>query len=346
MKDLRKGFIFFIDQEKKEIKKLMAMSKAKQQNEEEKTGVPAIEQPLEWWDEDFELCRPINEWTLQRNEWLDIGMEASQVPPYVPVKISFSNPEEALAMLQSDETDEEFDWFDPEEHTEGTYFNFVNKNRETIQTGDQLFYCYGNRTNKFLLLNYGFCFPGNKYDSYEFPLRLDVPVDDLFVPEIVDLNWSSARTQSVRLKKDQINEVMIAFLRSICKKGFFARQTKQDLLTGVKTHFSRRILLTRPSILTYELYVFDYYLKVCTFLQDQFARVATLEQDLELLNRGEPGHPGQPIDFEFRMAVVYRAEKKKILRSQIILVEKVINVLRNCEEALEGCGDAGTSEEF
>ena len=29
MKDLRKGFIFFIDQEKKEIKKLMAMSKAR-----------------------------------------------------------------------------------------------------------------------------------------------------------------------------------------------------------------------------------------------------------------------------------------------------------------------------
>ena len=50
-----------------------------------------------------------------------------------------------------------------------------------------MFYCYGNRTNKFLLLNYGFCFPGNKYDSFEFPLRTDVSQIDLFVPELVDL---------------------------------------------------------------------------------------------------------------------------------------------------------------
>ena len=104
--------------------------------------------------------------------------------------------------MGSEETDEEFGWFHPEEHTEGTYFNFVNKNRETIETGDQLFYCYGNRTNKFLLLNYGFCFPGNKYDSYEFPLRPDVSQVDLFVPELVDLEWSSNRLQAVRLKKD------------------------------------------------------------------------------------------------------------------------------------------------
>jgi len=91
----------------------------------------------------------------------------------------------------SEETDEEFDWFEPEVHTDETYFSFVNKNRKTFMPGDQIFYCYGNRTNKFLLLNYGFCFPGNKYDSYEFPLRLDVPVGEVFVPEIVDLDWKS-----------------------------------------------------------------------------------------------------------------------------------------------------------
>lgn len=92
--------------------------------------------------------------------------------------------------LNSEETDEEFDWFDPVEHTQDTYFNFVNKNRKTIMPGEQVYYCYGNRTNKFLLVNYGFCFPNNTYDSYEIPLRLDVPMtSELFVPEIVDLSW-------------------------------------------------------------------------------------------------------------------------------------------------------------
>lgn len=75
--------------------------------------------------------------------------------------------------------------------TADTYFTFVNKNRETIEAGDQVFYCYGNRTNKFLLLNYGFCFPGNRYDSFEFPLRLDVPTDEIFPPDFVDLDWTS-----------------------------------------------------------------------------------------------------------------------------------------------------------
>ena len=74
---------------------------------------------------------------------------------------------------------------------DNTYFNFVNKNRKTIEAGEQVFYCYGNRTNKFLLVNYGFCFPGNKYDSYEFPLRMNMPIGELFVPEIVDLEWTS-----------------------------------------------------------------------------------------------------------------------------------------------------------
>lgn len=34
--------------------------------------------------------------------------------------------------------------------------------------GDQLFNCYGRRTNRFLLVNYGFCFRNNKYNSLGF----------------------------------------------------------------------------------------------------------------------------------------------------------------------------------
>ena len=85
-----------------------------------------------------------------------------------------------------------------------------------------------------------------------------------------------------------------------------------------------RILLTRPTNLYYERFVFTFYLNILRFVQDQLNRVATLEEDLELLERGEPGNSKEPIDFEFRMAVVYRAEKKKILRSQINLIQKII----------------------
>ena len=78
------------------------------------------------------------------------------------------------ATEESGDTSEEFDWFEGEKMSEDTYFTFVNKNRKDYHPGDQVFYCYGNRSNKFLLINYGFVFPGNRYDSYEVPLRMDV----------------------------------------------------------------------------------------------------------------------------------------------------------------------------
>ena len=65
-------------------------------------------------------------------------------------------------------------------------------------------------------------------------------------------------------------------------------------------------------------------------------KVATLEEDLEMLQWGEPGctskEPALP--FVMRMAVVYRSEKKKIIRSQINLIGKVLHILKNCEEVL------------
>ena len=78
--------------------------------------------------------------------------------------------------------------------------------------------------------------------------------------------------------------------------------------------------MTRPTILLYEQYVLGYYLSICNYIQSQLNRVATLEQDLAMLKVGDPGFPGEPLSFEMRMAVVYRAENKKIMRSQINLI--------------------------
>ena len=62
--------------------------------------------------------------------------------------------------------------------------------------------------------------------------------------------------------------------------------------------------------------------------------MATLETDLSLLGRGEPGNNEVPISFQLRMAVVYRSEKKKILLSQINLAAKVLQVLKRAESVL------------
>lgn len=64
-----------------------------------------------------------------------------------------------------DSDDHEFSWYNADTHDKETYFTIVNHDRRTMQPGEQAWYCYGNRSNKFLLINYGFCFAGNRLDS-------------------------------------------------------------------------------------------------------------------------------------------------------------------------------------
>ena len=135
----------------------------------------------------------------------------------------------------SEETDDEFEWYE-EKDIDDTYFTYVNKTRRTLEPGEQVYYCYGNRNNRFLLINYGFCFPDNKYDSYELPMRVDLPFNDVNPAELIDFKHEHDQVQPIRFKIDQINETMVGYLRSCCKTSFLALQNEN------KT--KRRILLT------------------------------------------------------------------------------------------------------
>ena len=98
----------------------------------------------------------IDEGRLDRNEYRD--KQAEPLKPKMKAKGEEASSESSA--------DEEFDWYNSEKHDRESYFCFVNLRRRQLQPGEQAFYCYGNRSNKYLLLNYGFCFPGNRYDSF------------------------------------------------------------------------------------------------------------------------------------------------------------------------------------
>jgi hypothetical protein len=42
-------------------------------------------------------------------------------------------------------------WYKPEVNDSDTYFAMINSNRRVLQPGEQAYYCYGSRSNKFLL---------------------------------------------------------------------------------------------------------------------------------------------------------------------------------------------------
>jgi hypothetical protein len=73
----------------------------------------------------------------------------------------------------ADESDEEeySKWWKFDD--ENMYFMMATKYKNIYLKHQQLFHCYGRRTNRFLLLNYGFCLRYNKYNSVNFRVFFD-----------------------------------------------------------------------------------------------------------------------------------------------------------------------------
>ena len=59
--------------------------------------------------------------------------------------------------------------------------------RRPMKKGTQAWNCYGNRNNRFLLVNYGFCFADNLYDSFECHATLDIKPENFAKPMPKDL---------------------------------------------------------------------------------------------------------------------------------------------------------------
>ena len=66
-------------------------------------------------------------------------------------------------------------------------------------------------------------------------------------------------------------------------------------------------MLTRPRDMFYEVYVFSFYKNLLEYVKLGMEMKSSLEKDQELLKHEMP--------WNLRMAIVYRSERKKIIRS-------------------------------
>jgi len=97
------------------------------------------------------------EMKMRRTQELDLEDQAS-------MKTEFDSEEE-------DEEVEDYHWYrDSDPHA---YFTLCTKFKQIFRKGSQVYHCYGRRTNRYLLANYGFCLPHNKYNSCSFRVWLD-----------------------------------------------------------------------------------------------------------------------------------------------------------------------------
>ena len=91
-------------------------------------------------------------------------------------------------------------------------------------------------------------------------------------------------------------------------------------------------MLTKPRDLFYEVFTFSFYKNVLEYVKLGMEMKSSLEKDQELLK--------QDMDWNLRMAIVYRSERKKIIRSQLHLIEKVLHDL---ESVIRYIGEAGSA---
>lgn len=133
---------------------------------------------------------------------------------------------------EEEDDEENFAWYKGED--DQTYFTLCTKYKNIYNPGQQVFHCYGRRTNRFLLLNYGFCLNNNKYNSLSFRVWINFnwqkekEKDQAKEKKQVEKKESSSSDEEeskdpekanqiskvIRLKRNRFNEEIFAYLRA------------------------------------------------------------------------------------------------------------------------------------
>lgn len=189
-----------------------------------------------------------------------------------------------------------------------TYVAMVNQTRKPMLKGSQAFFCYGNRTNIYLMVNYGFCFQDNLYDSYHVNVRLDLDTKTAIDPKKLQAYYGKEdNIQTIRLKRDQFNCFLMAYIRDLLQHSYYQGR-------------EQKVLLTKAEDLDFEHACLSIYHGFITNLASQKQYTTTIEEDEELLKTSKD-------NFRLTMALFYRIDRKKLLRSQLELIELLLGII-------------------
>ena len=134
--------------------------------------------------------------------------------------------------MEDSELNENFTWIDYEKDGE-IYYAMGTKYKTSYRKGDQLFNCYGLRTNRFLLLNYGFCLRNNKYNSLGFKVFVNYKPAEKSKDEDNDETDESRYQKVIKLKRDKLSEGKLPNICIIPKKKSLCNSPSLDLLPTI-----------------------------------------------------------------------------------------------------------------
>ena len=107
-------------------------------------------------------------------------------------------------------------------------------------------------------------------------------------------------------------------MRSRNKQKFFEVKESRNVMQNIFK--MPEVLISRPTNIEYEKYVFQEYMDVIQIIQTEFNKKSSLDDDREIFNKPN-------LSWMYKMAVLYRIKLKKIIQSHITLISKVLQVL-------------------
>ena len=216
---------------------------------------------------------------------------------------------------EEEDDEENFAWYKDDD--KDTYFVLCTKYKNVYGPNQQVFHCYGRRTNRFLLLNYGFCLNNNKYNSLSFRVWVNFnwqeekkKEQEKLAKGIVDNGEEEEEdnriSKIVRLKRNRLSEEIFAYLRA-------------NLLNTYKGKNLEYLLISAPVDAEFEMLVVACTLNLLKgFLASRFK--TPLSHDESLLKEPE-------LPIRKRFAILHRMDAKVILNANITLCNILMRIL-------------------
>jgi len=176
----------------------------------------------------------------------------------------FKKVEEYESSEEDDE--EEFSWWKYDD--EDMYFVVGSKYKNIYKQHQQMFHCYGRRTNRFLLMNYGFGLRLNKYNSVNFRVYSGLGKES-------DQPEEHKVSNLIRLKRNKLQTELLTYLRG-------------SLYSKYGGALKSEVLFSQPVDYNFEIMVLACVIQMLSNLINQ--RFSTsYQQDLDVLKLYDEG---------------------------------------------------------
>ena len=123
----------------------------------------------------------------------------------------------------------------------------------------------------------------------------------------------------MRFKTDQICQIALGYFRLQCKKAFLAEPGFDK----------QKVLLTKPYNMKYERFCVNMYIALLKLLHANLEKSNSLEDDQLTLK-------SSTLEWTTKMSLLYRIEKKKIIRNQLDLCELITRFFDFLDTGLAG----------